>query len=366
MLKVGSAVIAGPSGLDRPTLGRIARDIAGARAAGARVVLVSSGAVACGLAEVAPHASDPARLSIADRQAAAAAGQSRLIAGWADALAPHGIVPAQVLLTADDIDFRARFVNARRTLARLLDLGLLPVVNENDSVAFDEIKLGDNDRLAALVGALADADLLVLLSRADGLRRGGPEGRLIEEITDFDEAASHATDERSPVGTGGMRSKLEAARTASQMGIEVVIAGARAESPLARALRAEPVGTRVMPPASAPPHAARKRWIAHALVPRATLTVDEGARTAIESRGASLLPRGVVGIDPADVPPGTAVDVRTPGGGPFARGLIAYSGGEIQRIRGLPTDGIEAALGYRTADEIIHRDDMILLRDTRI
>jgi glutamate 5-kinase len=360
VIKIGSAVLAPGGHLSDATLARLAGEIAAARSGGTRIVLVSSGAVACGLAGLGMGRM-PARIS--DRQAAAAVGQPLLMRAWTDALAGHGVTAAQVLLTAEDIDFRARFVNAHRTLETLLGAGVVPIINENDSVSFDEIKLGDNDRLSALASGLVGADLLLMLSVADGLREDGGAGPLIAEIADIADAARHVGDARSETGVGGMATKLDAARTASEMGADVVIAGGADAGAIARAFAGDAVGTRLRARDSGEGRVSRrKRWIAHSIRSRGSVTVDEGARRALVERGASLLPTGIVAVDsddPAGFGIGAAVDVRTDSG-VFARGLVAYRSDEIARIAGRPSDAIEGALGYTYCDEVIHRDDLIL------
>jgi len=357
VVKVGSALLAPRGHLDHDAVARIAGQVAEiSRAHKRRVVVVSSGAVACGLRAMRFRVM-PA--SIADRQAAAAAGQPALIAAWARGLGAHGLDVAQVLLTADDIDFRARFVNAHRTLSALLDAGVVPIVNENDSVAFDEIKLGDNDRLSALVAGLIGAGTLVILSTAPGLCAGGPGGDVIREVDDIDAARAHIAAETSTTGVGGMSTKLDAAASAVAMGVTVVVCSGEEPDAIERALGDDHIGTRF--PAAGPTHAsARKRWIAHSIRPRGTVVVDAGARTALEDRGASLLPKGIVGVEGEAFAAGTAVDVRT-GDTVFARGLVSYRRDEIERIMGRSASAIGDVLGYTTCDEVIHRDNLVLL-----
>ena len=364
VVKVGSAVVAPGGVLSTDAVARLASDLAGARAAGVRTVLVSSGAVACGLSGLGLDRM-PARLS--DRQAAAAVGQPLLMRAWAEALEPLGVRTAQALLVADDIDFRARFVNAHRTLHTLLDRGVLPIINENDTVSFDEIRLGDNDRLSALAAGLVGADLLVMLSSADGVRTGGGRGEIIPEITDIAAARVHAGGAVSDVGTGGMITKLDAAQTAREMGTPVVIASGAEPGVLGRILNGEPVGTRFPAPAEGSlDTSGRKRWIAHSIRTRGTVTVDDGAARAIAQRGASLLPKGITAVeasDPGGFPIGAAVEVRTGAGERLARGLVSYGSGEIARIMGRRSDEIGSVLGYTYCDEVIHRDDLIVVND---
>lgn len=362
VVKIGSAVVAPGGRLSPGAIARLARDIASARAMGVKVVLVSSGAVACGL-EGMGYDRMPARIS--DRQAAAAVGQPLLMRAWTEALGALALGAAQVLLTADDIDFRARFVNAHRTLTTLLERGIVPIINENDSVSFDEIKLGDNDRLSALVAGLVGAELLVMLSAADGLREAGGRGPVIPVVHDIDAARAHISGERTSTGVGGMATKLDAAETARAMGAASVIAPGAEAGVLARVLAGESVGTRLPAPIGAPGGATRrKRWIAHSLRLRGSIVVDDGAARAIRERGASLLPRGVVAVrtnHPAGFGIGAAVEILGSDGRAVARGLVSYRADEIDRIKGRRSDEIAQILGYTYCEEIIHRDDLIVL-----
>jgi len=357
-LKVGSAIVAPRARLDTSVIKRLADEIARVAEAGPRVLVVSSGAVACGL-EAFGMTRPPERID--QRQAAAAAGQPALMAAWSAALASRGLRAAQVLLTADDVDNRARFVNARRTIETLLDAGVVPIINENDSVAFEELRLGDNDRLSALAAGLAAADTLVILSSASGVCEGGAAGRVIPRLDDVEAARAHVTPERTPTGTGGMATKLDAAEAARAMGIDVVIASGAEPGTLERVLHGESVGTLI--PAAAPARAgARKHWIGRAVRVRGAIDVDEGARTALVERGASLLPKGVRGVEPLSRDGfgiGAAVELRC-GGEAFARGLTSYRSDEIARIAGRRSEEIAVILGYSYCDEVIHRDNLIL------
>lgn len=366
VVKIGSAVIAPGGRLDAATVRRLAEEVVALRATGARVAVVSSGAVACGLAALGLTRM-PERLS--DRQAAAAVGQPALMRSWVEAFEAFGVHAAQVLLTADDIDFRARFVNAHRTMSALLEAGVVPVVNENDSVSFEEIKLGDNDRLSALVAGLIGAELLVILSKAPGLCVGGAGGAVIPVVEDVGAAAVHVSKEKSATGVGGMATKLDSATIAKSMGVETVIAPGNEPGAMVRAARGERVGTRF--PAGAGGTGggggggagARKRWIAHSIRPKGLLVVDEGAKRAVVERGASVLPKGVVGVSWMGVEGfgiGAGVEVRTPGGSVFARGLVSYRSDEIERIKGKGSAEIAGVLGYSYCDEVIHRDDLIV------
>ncbi|MEM7755193.1 MAG: glutamate 5-kinase [Planctomycetota bacterium] len=357
VVKIGSAVLAPGGRLDAGRVAMIAEQLARIRVAQRRrVVVVSSGAVVCGLRAMR-FREMPDRIS--DRQAAVAAGQPALIAAWARGFGAHGLDAAQVLLTADDIDFRARFVNAHRTINALLDAGVVPIVNENDSVVFDEIKLGDNDRLSALVAGLIGAGTLVILSRAPGLCEGGVGGEIIREVADIDASRAHVDGSRSATGTGGMATKLDAAASAKAMGVATVICSGDEPDAIERALGDDHAGTR-FPADGVAVASARKRWIAHSIRARGTIVVDGGAREALERRGASLLPKGIVGVEGEPFDVGAAVDVRTEEV-VFARGLVSYRRDEIERIMGRPSSSIGEVLGYTTCDEVIHRDNLVVL-----
>ncbi|MEM1166637.1 MAG: glutamate 5-kinase [Planctomycetota bacterium] len=354
VVKVGSAVIAPGACLDPARVRAIVAGIAERLDAGDAVCLVSSGAVACGLEPIGLTAMPAA---IVDRQAAAAVGQQRLVRAWADAFEAHHRVVAQVLLTEDDLDDRARFLNARRTIESLLERGVVPIINENDSVSHDEMRLGDNDRLSALVSVLISADRLVMLSVAPGVLDAA--GAVVAEIADVDAARALVRDDRSGTGIGGMATKLDAAAIAVTHGVDTVIAPGDDPEAVGAALRGEPVGTRFPAVADAGP-VARKSWIGFSAKVRGTIRVDEGAARALVERGASLLPKGVTAVE-GEFGQGAAVAVVGPDGIEIARGLIAYPAPDARRIAGLPAASIEEALGYRYADELIHRDDLLVL-----
>ncbi len=372
VVKIGSAILAPGGRLDPGRLDALANEIATLRQAGIGVCVVSSGAVACGLAPLG-WASMPAR--IADRQVAAAVGQPVLMRAWSAALEARGLHAAQVLLTADDADRRERFINARRTLETLLEVGVVPIVNENDSVAYDEIKLGDNDRLSALAAHLAGADLLIMLSQARGLCEGGPMGPVIPVVEDLARARLHATDERSATGVGGMATKLDAAGAALALGIEVVLAsGEEVAGGDGRVLQRicaggqGHIGTRFIRPRGLDRTAARKHWIGHGTTVRGAVIVDEGARRALVERGASLLPKGIVGVlcKGRAFGVGETVEIRQGDGPAFARGIVSYSSTEIERIRGRAASEIAGVLGYTTCDEVVHRDNLYMLERGRL
>lgn len=358
VVKVGSAVVAPGGVVDPAAMGAIADELAGLAKAGVGVALVSSGAVASGFRALGLGAMPK---NIREKQAAAAIGQPALMRMYVERLATHGVTGAQVLLTADDFGHRERFLNARHTLETLMGAGVVPIVNENDSVVFDEIKLGDNDRLSALVASAVDADVLVLLSVAPGLMDMA-SGEVIPRVASVAEARRFVdASQSSGVGTGGMGTKLDAAQIAGEHGIPVVLTRGPTQAtpdPVGRALRGEVVGTVFEPGAGG--GAARKSWIAHAAGVKGTLVVDAGAVRALRERGASLLPGGIVRVE-GRFEAGAAVEIVAEDGTRIARGLVSYSASEIGRIRGAKSERIAEVLGYAYADEVVHRDDMRLM-----
>lgn len=359
VVKVGSAVVAPHGRLDPGAVQRLAADIAVVRAAsrgaGVQTVIVSSGAVACGFRAMGLSA--PPR-TIALKQAAAAVGQPILMRTWTEALSAQSLQVAQVLYTADDLEHRTRFFNARRTMNELLHAGVVPIVNENDTVSFDEIRLGDNDRLSALTAALVSADLLLILSSVQGLYEGGRAGRVIPSVDDVAAAVRHVRAERSSTGVGGMATKVEAAGIAASWGVPTIVAGGREPGVVTRVLAGEPLGTLFVPRPRR--MASTRRWLSASARPRGTITIDEGALRAITTRGASLLPSGIVRIT-GTFERGAPVDIADRRGKVVARGLTNFSAEELEAIRGLRSSQIESRLGYRYADEAIHRDQMSII-----
>ena len=357
VVKVGSALLVdGAKGeLRRDWLASLCDDIAALKKQGLAVVLVSSGSIALGRRLLKLQ---PGELRLEESQAAAAAGQVRLAEAYADMFAARGIVAAQVLLTFGDTEERRRYLNARATLGTLVDLGAVPVINENDTVATAEIKFGDNDRLAARVASMMGADRLVLLSDVDGLYTADPSrdasAKHIAEVTVITpEIEAMAGGSVSGFGRGGMTSKLIAAKIAMGAGCDVILAKGETLNPLSA------MGERhTIFRASLTPAAARKRWIAGVLRPEGALMIDEGAVRALKE-GKSLLPAGIRQID-GRFERGDAVVVKDRDGREIARGLAAYNASDAERIAGKRTVEIEAILGYRGRDEMIHRDDLIL------
>jgi glutamate 5-kinase len=363
VVKVGTGLITAPStGPDRRRIAALAADITAARADGTRdVVLVTSGAIATGMARLGL----PERpRSMPDKQAAAAVGQSTLMRHYEVAFKRHGVGVGQVLLTAQDISDRTRYLNARNTLRALLRFGVLPIVNENDTVAVEEIKVGDNDNLSALVASLIDADLLVLLTDVDGLYTDDPAVNARARKLDTVEAVTEdiarlARDRADRVSVGGMATKLQAARKAAAAGVPMIIASGREPGVLRRIVDGEPVGTYFAPKAAR--LGARKRWIAFAVPPQGWLTVDAGALDALTQRGKSLLPSGIVEVK-GDFASGEVVALRGgTGGAEFARGVVNFDAAELRKIRGAKTQEIEQRLGYKSFDEVIHRDNLVIL-----
>ncbi|RMF61905.1 MAG: glutamate 5-kinase [Bacteroidetes bacterium] len=361
VVKVGSALVAPGGRCSTQYLLPLARFVAESRRQGREVILVSSGAVAAGQGALADRASRPR--SIPEKQALAAVGQPLLMALWQRLF---DVPCAQLLLTYDDVADRRRFINARNTLAELLRRGTLPIVNENDTVAVEELKVGDNDNLAAHVAVLAGADLLVICSDVDGLfeadPRVHPEARLIPRVARIDEAVyARAGGAGGPTATGGMRTKVEAAAKATARGIDTLIVngtvGAHFDGLLGGTVRGTLFCRQEVP------LAARKHWLLHTLPEAGRLVVDEGAAEALRTRGASLLPSGIREVE-GRFEAGDAVLVVCRRDGtdePVAKGLSQYADHELRRIRGCQSAEIEARLGFVNREVVIHRDDLVLL-----
>lgn len=359
VVKIGSGVISDCDGLNRDSIVQLTKDVEILLKRGYEVVLVSSGAVAAGKGDLG-IVGRPRTIPL--KQAAAAIGQSRLISVYEDAFHASGRQVAQVLLTRDDLANRRRYLNARNTLMTLLDYGIIPIINENDTVVVDEIRFGDNDNLSAMVTNLLEANLLVILSDVDGLYdsdpRNNPEARLIHEVPRIsEEIEAVAGDSGSDVGTGGMTTKIRAAKRASLYGVGTVIINGRSPGLLPRLLDGEDVGTYFLP--SRNRMAAKKHWIAFTKNPRGKLFVDDGAVRALTGNGKSLLPSGIQGVD-GGFDRGDCVRLCKLSGEEFAKGVINYSLTELLRIMGKNSSEIEGILGYKYADEIIHRDNLVL------
>ncbi|WP_207391587.1 glutamate 5-kinase [Streptomonospora litoralis] len=363
VVKVGSSSLTAPEGtIDRERIGELADVLAERRAAGTEVVLVSSGAVAAG---IVPMGLARRPRDLATQQAAASVGQGLLIAHYTAALARHGLTAAQVLLTVEDMIRRVQHRNAQRTLRRLLDIGAMPIVNENDTVATHEIRFGDNDRLAALVAHLVRADALVLLSDVDALYDGNParpDARRIGYIADPADldGVDIGSAGRRGVGTGGMVTKVASARIATEAGVPTVLTSA---SNARAALAGEGVGTLFAARARRRP-STRQLWLAHATAARGSLVLDPGAVRAVAGGRASLLPAGVVKVE-GDFSAGDPVDLRDEAGAAIARGLVNYDAGEIPDLMGRSTRWLARELGPEYEREIVHRDDLVLLAGAR-
>ncbi len=358
VVKIGSSSLTTADGaIDDARIAALVTALADRVRGGGQVLLVSSGAIAAGMA---PLGLRRRPRDLATQQAAASVGQGLLIARYAAAFARHGLGTGQVLLTADDLMRRGHYRNAQRTLDRLLELGMVPVINENDTVATDEIRFGDNDRLAALVAHVTRASALILLSDVDGLYDGDPRRggvRRIEVVRGPADLAGIKAGRRGGegVGTGGMSTKVESAVIATSAGIPTVVAAAPAA---AAALAGEATGTYFAPTGQRP--ATRLLWLAHAAVARGSLRLDRGAVEAVVGRRASLLPAGITGVDGA-FDAGDPVDLRDENGTVVARGLVNYDAGEIPGLMGRSTRWLASKLGQEYEREVVHRDDLVIL-----
>lgn len=356
VIKVGSALVIGADGQARRAwMGALAADIAAWRATGGQAALVSSGAVALGRAALG--LSGPLKLD--EKQAAAAAGQSRLMRAWEEAFEPQGIAVAQALLTPDDTERRRRWLNARATLQTLMAYGAMPIINENDTVATQELRYGDNDRLAARLAQMINADALILFSDVDGLYsanpQSDPQAQHIPEVTAITpEVLAMAGGVSSAVGSGGMRTKLDAAKIAAEAGCVTLIANGTTDHPLA-ALRS---GARhTLFATNHEPRAAYKAWIAGGLRATGALQVDAGAATALKA-GKSLLSAGITGVSGA-FEKGDAVRILGPDGAEIGRGLTRFDSTDAMAIKGVRSDAIERALGYAASGVVVHADDLV-------
>ncbi|MGE5189751.1 MAG: glutamate 5-kinase [Gemmatimonadota bacterium] len=365
VIKLGSGTVTDPSrGLREATIRGLAAQVAGLREArGIEVVVVTSGAVAAGRRKLGM--ADKPR-TVALKQAAAAVGQTTLMRAYERAFERRGRKVGQLLLTHEDFESRERYVNARNTIETLLSRGIVPIINENDTVATEEIRLGDNDHLASLVTQLVGADLLLLLTDSDGLYTKDPhrfpDARLIPVVARVDDdmlRAAGGLRSRS-VGTGGMASKLSAARLVSAWGTPVVIASGLSRRTITDVLAGRAVGTIVLP-AGPGKGRSRKMWIAYARHPHGTIVVDDGARKVLLERGKSLLPAGIVGVT-GKFGRGDAVSIGDRKGRVFARGIAAWSHEQVERGKGKKTAEIRAILGEDVPPEVVHRDDLTILR----
>jgi glutamate 5-kinase len=362
VVKVGTNVLARSDGqLDPDRFAALAAQIHRLHAAGRRVALVSSGAIGAGVGRLGlgKRPTDLRQL-----QACAAVGQTFLMQAWEEVLVKHGIPTAQLLLTAADFDSRTRYLNIRNTIVTLFEWGCLPIINENDTVSVAEIRFGDNDHLAALVTNLLQAPLLVLLSVVDGLFTADPtvdpSAQPIRTVPIIDGAVlDRAASTRSALGSGGMPSKLRAARLATVAGESVILASGLRPDVLDAIFRCEPVGTLFLPHSNTLP--AWKRWLGYTARPRGRLIVDAGARNAVQHQGRSLLPIGIVGVS-GSFSKGDVVSICDPDGVEFARGLTNYPSGTVDRLRGVRTERIREVLGACPYEEVVHRDNLVVVR----
>jgi glutamate 5-kinase len=361
VVKVGSAVLSDSDGLRREVIEDLARQIDAVILAGREVVLVTSGAIAAGRARLGRHGA-----TIAERQAAAATGQIELMRQWARAFDARGRTVAQLLLTHQDLAEPKRRLNAAHTIEALLATGVIPIVNENDTVAVEEIRMGDNDVLSSLVAGMVQAGLLIILSDVEGVLTGDPrkraDARLIPLIAD-PEAGMRGlvADSAGPLGSGGMATKLKAARQAARAGISVVIARGRQPDTLAIVLDPErETGTLILPARHR--LRGRKHWIAFALRPSGALGVDRGAAEALRKRGRSLLPSGIREVS-GSFASGDCVSLLDQEGVEFGRGLVNYPATDVLKVKGMRSHEISRVLGYKVADEIIHRDNFVLIEE---
>jgi glutamate 5-kinase len=361
VIKLGTSVLtAGTSYINRPRLIELVRQCARLHQQGHEVILVSSGAMAAGKEQMGFPDLPP---SVPAKQMLSAVGQPRLIGLYQSYFDIYGIPAAQMLLTREDLQGRRRFLNARLTLAALLKHRVIPIVNENDTVTAEEIRVGDNDNLSAMVAMLAEAGLLILLTDQPGLftadPRTDPDARLISEVTQIDDGIlSGAGDSGTSLGTGGMATKLQAAETATRGGATVIIASGAEPDVLLRLARGETIGTRFSPRASAPE--SRKRWLLAGYTSSGHVVADDGAVRALRQRGSSLLPIGIDRVT-GDFQRGDTIGVFTAAGREIARGLVRYSANDVRRIARHHSDDIETILGYTYGPTVIHRNDMILL-----
>jgi glutamate 5-kinase len=361
VVKVGTNVLAGPDGtVDRARVQALADQLVRFRQTGRKIVLVSSGAIGAGVGQLGlgQRPTDLRHL-----QACAAVGQSSLMRMYQECLAPHGAHAAQILLTHGDFDSRTRYLNARNTILTLLEWDCLPIINENDTISVEEIRFGDNDALAAMVTNLLQAPLLILLTVVDGLYaadpRTHPDATLVSTVPKLDGAVlGMAGSSRSPLGTGGMHSKLRAARLVTTAGESVIMANGLRPGILDAIRSAEPVGTLFLPLGSTIP--AWKRWLGFTARPKGRLLVDAGARRAVQHQGRSLLPIGVAQVA-GSFGKGDVVALCDLDGQEFARGLTNYASADVERIRGLRTDQIGAVLGTLPYEEVVHRDNLVVI-----
>lgn len=359
IIKVGSNVLTNADGLDYLVFENLGAQMAALKAKGYEIILVSSGAVAAGMRKIGLN-ERPAEMP--KKQALAAIGQADLIHTWEKVFEKANLRAAQILLTSDDLSVRKRYLNARNTLLCLLDWNMIPIINENDSVVVDEIKLGDNDNLGAMIALLTDADLLINLSDIDGLYDKDPrkhaDAKLLEVVPHVSrETEKYAGDTGSNVGTGGMLTKIKAARKTAAAGIPMIIANAKAENVLERLMRGEKLGTLFA--GEKQRLSRRKCWLAFSAKPKGIITVNWRAASVLRVDGKSLLPVGIIGLE-GNFGVGSAVCIQDEKGMVLGQGLVNYASNDIRRIMGHRSEDIAGILGHKPYDEVIHRDNMVL------
>ena len=364
LIKIGTGVLAGTDGLDLGIVEQLVDEIVKLRSGGMQIVIVTSGAIASGKHRMGITGK---LKSMPQKQACAAIGQGRLMRIYSNAFGRHSVYVAQILLTMSDLTDRMRYINIRNTLSTLMDWNVVPIINENDTVSVAEIKFGDNDHLAAMIANVIQADILINLTNTEGLFDRNPTGKqrarlikIVPEITD--EIESMATAEADPVGMGGMRSKVIAARKVTACGIPYVIAKGKTKGILADLFAGKEKGTLFLP--STEPMTSREYWIAFTLRSRGKLSLDDGAKNAIVNQGKSLLPSGITKVE-GDFEVGDPVICIGTDGKAFAKGLVNYSSKDLVKIQGLKTAKIMQVLGYKDYDEVIHRDNMAVAKDSR-
>ena len=365
LIKVGSAVLTGNDGLDLKIINGLVRDMSSLVQNGYSVVLVSSGAIVSGKHRM----NITGKLkSMPEKQALAAIGQGRLMRVYSKSFEKNGIYVAQILLTLSDVTDRQRYLNIRNTLSTLLEWGVIPIINENDTVAVDEIKFGENDNLAAMIANIIEADLFINLTSIDGLYDCNPtvskKARLIPVVGEFsEEIEAAATDETSSAGTGGMKSKVQAAKKVTAIGIPCIIAPGKNKKVLPDIMEGKEIGTLFLPMTDR--LNSKKYWIAFTLHPHGKLIIDDGAKKALLEKGKSLLPSGVTGVE-GDFDLGAPVSCVDSEGTILAKGLVNYNSSEIRKIKGLKTSQISQILGHKDYDEIIHRDNLVITKQDRV
>ena len=360
VIKIGSNIVTSGNGLDNSKIRQLVKDISDVHSKGHDVIVVSSGAIAAGIKKLGLKKRPQ---DIRHKQAAAAVGQSILMWAYEKSFSEYGKKVAQVLLTKDVFSDRIKYINAKNTILTLLDYRVIPIINENDTVAIDEIKFGDNDQLAMMVAGVCEADRLIILSDVEGLYTDDPTKNknacLIKEVTEVtEEIESIAGASTSSYGTGGMYSKVLAAKRATNYGIRVNIISGKKPGLLQMTIDGKKVGTEFIP--SGKRISARKGWIAFNLSSKGTIIVDNGAKDALIKKGKSLLPSGIVKVF-GNFQQGDAVHCADIMNHKFAKGLVNYSSEEILKIKGIKTSDIEKILGYKYSDEIIHRDNLVIL-----